>query len=58
MSINQGDYVEWSWSAPSTISQDINYFIQQVADPISKTPIGFASGFPSRSGKFIVNIFF
>jgi hypothetical protein len=58
LNINQGDYVLWSWGASSTIGQDIKYFIQQVEDPISKTPIGFASGYPTRSGKFTFNILF
>lgn len=44
--------IRWNWNAPGTLS-NINYFVQQVADPTSTTLAGFSSGSPSTSGNQI-----
>jgi hypothetical protein len=53
LEIKQGEYVNWSWSAPIGINI-INYKIQQVDGPSSTNfNGGFDSGDASSSGSFL-----
>jgi len=51
LTINKGDYVQWSWSAPGMVT-NINYKVEQVSDAASATASGFTSGSPTSTGSF------
>lgn len=51
MTINVGETVRWTWSAPVGAT-GIKYMIEQVETSASEVGSGFISGEPSASGAF------
>ena len=51
VTINIGDTVRWTWSAPVGAT-GIKYMIEQVETLASEVGTGFVSGAPSASGEF------
>jgi plastocyanin len=52
ITINVGDYVQWSWASVVGVS-GINYKIQQIATPSGVVGSGFDSGDATPAGSFV-----